>query len=70
VSYINKYIISTCSLHHWLDSADSEPARVTLVRFVVWLVIGLVIYFLYSQRSSHLQQGGTIPMQGFLKGTF
>jgi APA family basic amino acid/polyamine antiporter len=29
---------------------------VTLVRFVVWLVIGLVIYFLYSRRSSRLQQ--------------
>lgn len=29
---------------------------VTLVRFVVWLVIGLVIYFLYSRRSSRLQE--------------
>jgi basic amino acid/polyamine antiporter, APA family len=29
---------------------------ITLVRFVVWLVIGLVIYFLYSRRSSRLQQ--------------
>jgi APA family basic amino acid/polyamine antiporter len=28
---------------------------VTLVRFVVWLIIGLVIYFLYSRHSSHLQ---------------
>ena len=30
---------------------------VTLVRFVIWLAIGLVIYFLYSRRKSHLQQG-------------
>jgi APA family basic amino acid/polyamine antiporter len=29
---------------------------ITLVRFVVWLVIGMVIYFLYSQRSSRLQE--------------
>jgi APA family basic amino acid/polyamine antiporter len=28
---------------------------ITLIRFAVWLVIGLVIYFLYSQRSSRLQ---------------
>lgn len=27
----------------------------TLVRFVVWLIIGLGIYFAYSRRSSHLQ---------------
>ncbi len=30
---------------------------VTLVRFVVWLAIGLVIYFLYSRRHSRLQEG-------------
>ena len=29
---------------------------ITLVRFVVWLVIGLVIYFVYSQRRSHLEE--------------
>ena len=29
---------------------------ITLVRFVVWLVIGLVICFLYSQHSSRLQE--------------
>src|SRR5258706_9905323 len=29
---------------------------VTLVRFVVWLVIGLAIYFLYSRRRSRLQR--------------
>ncbi len=29
----------------------------TLVRFVVWLVIGLAIYFLYSRRRSHLERG-------------
>ena len=29
---------------------------VTIVRFIVWLAIGLVIYFLYSRRTSHLQR--------------
>jgi len=29
---------------------------VTITRFIVWLAIGLVIYFLYSRRTSHLQR--------------
>jgi APA family basic amino acid/polyamine antiporter len=28
---------------------------VTILRFIVWLVIGLIIYFLYSRRHSHLE---------------
>lgn len=31
----------------------------TLVRFVIWLLIGLVIYFLYSRRNSLLARGET-----------
>ena len=31
-----------------------ELPRVTWVRFVVWLVAGLAIYFLYSMRRSRL----------------
>ena len=31
----------------------------TLLRFVVWLAIGLAIYFLYSRRRSHLERGTT-----------
>ena len=30
---------------------------VTWVRFVVWLMIGLVIYFAYSRKRSELHQG-------------
>ncbi|HEV2654638.1 MAG TPA: amino acid permease, partial [Ktedonobacteraceae bacterium] len=30
---------------------------VTIIRFLVWLAIGLVIYFVYSRNSSHLQRG-------------
>ena len=29
---------------------------ITIGRFFVWLAVGLVIYFLYSRRSSHLQR--------------
>ena len=28
---------------------------VTILRFIIWLVIGLIIYFLYSRRHSHLE---------------
>jgi APA family basic amino acid/polyamine antiporter len=31
----------------------------TLLRFVIWLIIGLVIYFLYSRRHSLLARGET-----------
>jgi basic amino acid/polyamine antiporter, APA family len=30
---------------------------VTIIRFLVWLAIGLIIYFVYSRNSSHLQRG-------------
>ncbi len=30
---------------------------VTLIRFVVWLLLGFIIYFLYSRRKSHLVKG-------------
>jgi APA family basic amino acid/polyamine antiporter len=29
---------------------------VTIIRFIVWLAIGMVIYFLYSRHQSNLQQ--------------
>jgi APA family basic amino acid/polyamine antiporter len=35
---------------------DSE----TWLRFVVWLVIGVVIYFAYGRRHSRLRQGEVV----------
>lgn len=37
---------------------------VTLVRFVVWLAIGLVIYFAYSRRNSTLNEPAPGPQRG------
>ncbi|HAG99790.1 MAG TPA: hypothetical protein DCL75_13280 [Ktedonobacter sp.] len=37
---------------------------VTIIRFIIWLVIGLTIYFLYSRRSSHLERGVDEPGSG------
>ena len=32
------------------------PAE-TWVRFIIWMILGLVIYFLYSKNNSRLAQG-------------
>ena len=34
---------------------------VTLIRFVVWLLIGLIVYFLYSRHNSRLEHGEVAP---------
>ncbi len=34
---------------------------VTIIRFFVWLALGLVVYFLYSRRKSHLEEGYVEP---------
>ena len=35
----------------------ADLPRETWERFVIWLVIGLVIYFFYGRRHSRLQRG-------------
>ncbi len=34
---------------------------VTIIRFFVWLALGLLVYFLYSRRKSHLEEGYVEP---------
>ena len=34
---------------------------VTIIRFFVWLAIGLLVYFLYSRKRSHLEEGYVEP---------
>ncbi len=34
---------------------------VTIIRFFVWLALGLLVYFLYSRRKSHLEEGYIEP---------
>ncbi len=29
---------------------------VTILRFTIWLILGLIVYFLYSRHSSHLER--------------
>ncbi len=37
---------------------------VTILRFFAWLIIGLLVYFLYSRRRSHLEEGYVEPENG------
>src|SRR4051812_41468863 len=36
----------------------------TWIRLIIWLAIGLVVYFMYSQKHSHIGRGGTAHSMG------
>jgi APA family basic amino acid/polyamine antiporter len=33
---------------------------ITMVRFAIWMILGLVIYFIYSQRNSILEKESAV----------
>jgi basic amino acid/polyamine antiporter, APA family len=54
-------ILLCCYLMKYLE-------RDTWIRFIVWLLIGLGIYFAYGRRHSRLQRGETINPEAELEG--
>ena len=39
----------------------AQESHTNWYRFLIWLVIGLVIYFLYSRHNSKLREEGSVP---------
>ena len=37
--------------------------HITIIRFVVWLIVGLIVYFVYSRHHSELQKRADISAQ-------
>ena len=38
---------------------DPQPQVETWIRFVIWMLVGFVIYFFYSRKNSRLETGDT-----------